>query len=84
MGTIGFGHLAVKDSELTTSAVAFLKESVRAFPFKLTRVLTDRGSCLTTDGFEAACRQLKVQHRTTKPCTPQPNGLAERFDGGAA
>ena len=84
MGTIGFGHLAVKDNELTTSAVAFLKESVRAFPFKLTRVLTDRGSCLTTDGFEAACCQLKVQHRTTKPCTLQPNGLAERFDGGAA
>jgi transposase len=40
-------HLAVKDDELTTSAVAFLKEALRAFPFKVTHVLTDRGSCFT-------------------------------------
>ena len=74
-------HLAVKDDELTTSAVAFLKEAVRAFPFKVTHVLTDRGSCFTADGFEEACRQLKVEHRTTKPYTPQTNGLVERFNG---
>jgi transposase InsO family protein len=74
-------HLAVYDDELTTSAVAFLKEAVRAFPFKVTHVLTDRGSCFTADGFEAACRQLKVEHRRTKPYTPQTNGLVERFNG---
>ena len=74
-------HLAVKDDELATSAVAFLKEAVRAFPFKITHVLTDRGSCFTADGFEEACRQLKVEHRTTKPYTPQTNGLVERFNG---
>jgi transposase InsO family protein len=74
-------HLAVYDDELTTSAVAFLQEAVRAFPFKITHVLTDRGSCFTADGFEDACRQLKVQHRTTKPDTPQTNGLVERFNG---
>jgi transposase InsO family protein len=69
-------HLAVKDDELTTSAVAFLKGAVRAFPFKVTHVLTDRGSCFTADGFEEACRQLTVQ-----PYTPQTNGLVERFNG---
>ena len=74
-------HLAVKDDELTTSAVAFLKEAVRAFPFKVTHVLTDRGSCFTADGFEAACRQLNVQHSTTRPYTPKTNGLVERFNG---
>ena len=74
-------HLAVKDDELATSAVAFLKEAVRAFPFKITHVLTDRGSCFTADGFEEACHQLKLQHRTTKPYTPQTNGLVERFNG---
>ena len=47
----GFVHLAVKDNELTTSAVAFLKEAIRAFPFKVTHVLTDRGSCFTADGY---------------------------------
>src|ERR687894_126869 len=72
-------HLAVKDDELTTSAVAFLKEAVRAF--KVTHILTDRGPCFTADGFEDACRQMKVEHRKTKPYTPQTNGLVERFNG---
>jgi transposase InsO family protein len=74
-------HLAVKDDELTGSAIAFLKEAIGAAPFKITHVLTDRGSCFTADGFEEACCKLKVQHRKTKPYTPQTNGLAERFNG---
>src|SRR5829696_2680027 len=74
-------HLAVKDDETEASAVAFLKQAVAAFPFKLTHVLTDRGSCFTADGFEAACRSLGVEHRTTRPDTPQTNGLVERFNG---
>jgi transposase len=41
-----FVHLAVKDDETERSAVAFLKEAVQAFPFQVTHVLTDRGSCL--------------------------------------
>ena len=74
-------HLAVKDDELTASAIAFLKEAIGAFPFKITHVLTDRGSCFTADGFEEACRKLKLNHRKTKPYTPQTNGLVERFNG---
>ena len=74
-------HLAVKDDEPAASAVAFLKEAVAAFPFQVTHVLTDRGSCFTADGFEEACRELKVQHRKTKPYTPQTNGMVERFNG---
>jgi hypothetical protein len=74
-------HLAVKEDETEASAVAFLKQAVAAFPFKLTHVLPDRGSCFTADGFEAACRSLGVEHRTTRPYTPQTNGLAERFNG---
>ena len=74
-------HLAVKDNETTASAIAFLKEAIRAFPFKITHVLTDRGSCFVADSFEAACRKLKVQHRTTRPYTPRTNGMVERFNG---
>jgi transposase InsO family protein len=74
-------HLAVKDDETTKTAVAFLKQAIAAFPFKITHVLTDRGSCFTADGFEEACRKLKVQHRKTKPYTPQTNGMVERFNG---
>ncbi len=74
-------HLAVKDDETEASAVAFLKEAGAALPFQLTHVLTDRGSCFTADGFEAACRSLGVEHRTTRPDTPQTHGRAERFNG---
>src|SRR5690349_23517692 len=65
----------------SASAVAFLNEAVRAFPFQVTHVLTDRGSCFTADGFERACRKLGVSHRKTRPYTPRTNGMVERFNG---
>jgi transposase InsO family protein len=74
-------HLAVKDDETEASATAFLREAVRAFPFRVTHVLTDRGSCFTADGFEKACRALDLEHRKTRPYTPRTNGMAERFNG---
>jgi transposase InsO family protein len=76
-----FVHLAVKDDETERSAVAFLTEAVQAFPFQVTHVLTDRGSCFTADGFEAACQSLGVEHRKTRPYTPKTNGMVERFNG---
>ena len=74
-------HLAVKDEESEASARAFLAEALAAFPFRVTRILTDRGSCFTADGFEATCRSLGVEHRKTRPYTPRTNGMAERFNG---
>ena len=74
-------HLAVKDDETEASARAFLGEVLAAFPFRVTRVLTDRGSCFTAEGFEEACRKLGVEHRKTRPYTPRTNGMAERFNG---
>jgi transposase InsO family protein len=74
-------HLAVKDDETQKSATAFLKEAIAAFPVRVTHVLTDRGSCFTADGFERTCRRLHVEHRTTRPYTPQTNGMVERFNG---
>jgi transposase InsO family protein len=74
-------HLAVKDDETEASATAFLREALAAFPFRVTRVLTDRGSCFTAEGFEAACRALRVEHRKTRPYTPKTNGMVERFNG---
>jgi transposase InsO family protein len=74
-------HLAVKDEETEASATAFLKEALAAFPFRVTRVLTDRGSCFTAEGFERACREHGVEHRKTRPYTPRTNGMAERFNG---
>ena len=74
-------HLAVKDEETEASARAFLEEALAAFPFRVTRILTDRGSCFTAEGFERLCRELGVEHRKTRPYTPRTNGMAERFNG---
>jgi transposase InsO family protein len=74
-------HLAVKDQETEAAARAFLEEALAAFPFRVTRILTDRGSCFTAEGFEKACRKLGVEHRKTRPYTPRTNGMAERFNG---
>ncbi len=61
--------------------MAFLKEALRAFPFRVSHVLTDRGSCVTAEGFEAVCRKLGVEQRKTRPDTPRTNGMVERFNG---
>jgi transposase InsO family protein/transposase-like protein len=74
-------HLAVKDDQTEASAVAFLEEAIAAFPFQVTHLLTDRGSCFTADRFEEVCRDLGVEHRKTKPYTPKTNGMVERFNG---
>jgi transposase len=73
-----FVHLAVKDDETEASARAFLGEALAAFPFRVTRILTDRGSCFTAEGFEAACRKLGVEHRETRPCTPRTTDEVEQ------
>jgi transposase InsO family protein len=74
-------HLAVKDEETEAAAKAFLEEALAALPFRVTHVLTDRGSCFTAEGFEKRCRDLGVEHRKTKPHTPRTNGMVERFNG---
>jgi transposase InsO family protein len=73
-------HLAVKDDETEKSAIAFLREAAAAFPFRLTHVLTDNGSCFTPR-FARACAELGAQYRHTRPRSPQTNGMVERFNG---
>jgi transposase InsO family protein len=73
-------HLAVKEDETEKTAIAFLREAAAAFPFRLTHVLTDNGSCFTP-AFAQACAELGAKYRHTKPYTPQTNGMVERFHG---
>jgi transposase InsO family protein len=76
-------YLAVKDDETEKSASAFLREAATAFPFQLSHVLTDNGSCFTP-AFARACATLGAQYRHTKSRTPQTNGMVERFNGRVA
>jgi transposase InsO family protein len=73
-------HLAVKEDETEKSAIVFLREAAAAFPFRLTHVLTDNGSCFTA-AFAQVCAELGAEYRHTKPYTPQTNGMVERFNG---
>ena len=74
-------HLAAKDDETEAGAKAFPEEAVGAFPFRVTRLLTDRGSCFTAEGFERRCREPGVERRETRPCPPRTSGMVGRFDG---
>lgn len=74
-------HLAGKDEENEACASAFLKEAVTAFPFTITHVLTDNGSCFSADAFEKTYRALGGEHRHTRPYTPKTNGMVECFNG---
>src|SRR3954466_7010374 len=76
-----FVHLAVKDDETEASARSFLEQALAAFSFRVTHVLTDRGSCFTAEGFAKLCRARGIEHRKTRPYTPRTNGMAERFNG---
>ena len=78
-------HLAVKDDETTASAVAFLTDALDAFPFRVTHVLTDRGSCFTADAFEAACRAARGTSSQDAPlhAEDQRHGRALQRPGAA-
>jgi len=79
-----FVFLAVYDAENAANAIDFLAKAREAFPFRITHILTDRGSCFTADDFERACAELKTPHRKTRAYTPQTNGMVERFNGRIA
>ncbi len=66
----------------------------KAVPFKIQTLLTDNGKEFTdrlfgkrakdatgAHEFDALCEALDIDHRLTKPKTPQTNGMVERFNG---
>ncbi|GBR59505.1 transposase [Gluconobacter thailandicus F149-1 = NBRC 100600] len=79
-----FVHLAIYDAKNAANAIDFLKAVKAAFPFKITHILTDRGSCFTADAFEKLCKDQGVDRRRTRAYSPQTNGMVERFDGRVA
>jgi len=60
--------------ETEHSAIALLRAAAAAFPFQLTHVPTDNGSCFTA-AFAKACSELGANCRHAPPRMPQTNGL---------
>jgi transposase InsO family protein len=86
-------HIAIDDhsrlayaeelpDESPATTAAFLR---RAWSFyaghgiAVERILTDNGGCYRSAAFAAACDELGLGHRRTRPYRPQTNGKAERM-----
>ena len=89
--------VAIKVNKSAASARAFLSALHKACPIKITRLLTDNGKEFTDrlfasrerqpsgkHEFDQLCQALGIEHRLTKPRTPQTNGMVERFNGRIA
>jgi transposase InsO family protein len=86
-------HIAIDDhsrlafaclfpDEKVPSALDALRQAVSFYAdhgIRIQRLLTDRGSTYRSRLFAAACRELGLAHRFTRPYRPQTNGKAERF-----
>jgi transposase InsO family protein len=84
-------HLAIDDhsrlayaellpSESPVDCVAFLQRAVdwyRERAISVERILTDNGNGYRSHLWAAACAELGVARRYTRPCRPQTNGKAE-------
>lgn len=89
--------IAIKSHKTAAAAKAFLNAVHKAAPFKIHTLLTDNGKEFTDrlfgrhaqeatglHEFDALCDSLGIEHRLTKPKTPQTNGMVERFNGRLA
>lgn len=86
-------HLAVDDhsrlayaeelpDEAPATTAAFLRRAWRFYAghgITIERILTDNGGCYRSRDFAAACDELGIGHRRTRPYRPQTNGKAERL-----
>lgn len=86
--------LEVYEHKDAASATDFLQKCLAFFPFRIEKLLTDNGREFTLEGFknrygpakkahpfDQLCQTEGIEHRRTKPYTPQTNGLAERMNG---
>jgi transposase InsO family protein len=83
----------IKSSKTAADARAFLKALHQACPIKISKILTDNGHEFTDrlfanrarepsgqHVFDQTCQELSIEHRLTRPRTPQTNGMVERFN----
>ena len=90
-------YVELLQDKSAASAGGFLARLIDKAPFTITKVLTDNGKeftgrfCATgqrqptgAHAFDRVCTANRIEHRLTKPRTPQTNGMIERFNGRIA
>jgi transposase InsO family protein len=89
----GYLHTALDDhsrlayteilaDERKETAAAFLRRAhawYAAAGVTIERVITDNGSCYRSRDWAAACAQLDISPKRTRPYRPQTNGKVERY-----
>lgn len=68
--------------ESPETTAGFLRRAWRFYAghgIAIERILTDNGGCYRSGAFAAACDELGLGHRRTRPYRPQTNGKAERL-----
>lgn len=83
-------YLEIHDNKRADTASIFLEKAIDFFPFNTTKVLTDNGKEFTLNNhkwdtenkliwaFDEVCSSYKIDHRTTRPYTPQTNWMVEK------
>ena len=90
-------YVELLQDKSAASAGGFLTRLIDKAPFTITKVLTDNGKEFTdrfcaagqrqptgAHAFDRVCTANRIEHRLTKPRTPQTNGMSERFNGRSA
>jgi transposase InsO family protein len=86
---------AIYDDKSALSTDAFFDKCLDFFPFEITHILTDNGLeftnrlikskkgnlCSKPSLLDIKCVENNIEHRLTKPSSPQTNGMVERANG---
>jgi transposase-like protein len=87
-------YYKVYDAKTSDNAEAFMLECLDFFPFGISHVLTDNGLeftnrllkdkkgkyCVKPSKLDVICKKNNIDHRCTKPSTPQTNGMVEKVN----
>jgi transposase InsO family protein len=71
--------LADETRETATAFLARAHAWFTAAGITIERVLSDNGACYRSHLWAAACTELGITHKRTRPYRPQTNGKVERF-----
>jgi transposase InsO family protein len=71
----------IMPDEKAKSASAFLKAAIASYEnlgVRVSRVMTDNGSCYKAFAFARACKRLKLKHIRTRPYTPKTTDVIDK------